>query len=537
LISALASADATDPSSPSDSHDALDAWSRMATDVPNGGFTQFFFNRRGERGVETLADLLESIGVPKAGAVLRDALAVFRTNRSAFAVENPWQGLFGSIKEFDKLDRAFGRLVLSGNRALEDWIRSHIAELATDESGRPIDPELTGTIETLGPTGLVREHLEVKKGKPHGAFREFFDDGTVRKVVFYKAGKTTGDFWPAGRLKRKESKRGPLTIIEWYHPNRQVQKRYVKDRTGYAVEPTRLYHENGTLAEEINVALGKKTGPWRKFFDDGSPELEAEYGPNEQLIVRNAWDDARNQVVKDGTGTFHEEDGRRIDWEYSVFFPNPSSSRDVTELKDGLPHGKKATYSRGRLWIVREYRNGVEDGERTTYFNNGRIQSVTKLMQGKQGKTKSFSKFDHPTPAVVLTVEADEKLYAAWEHVPVDAYPRVLNLDEVRDQLRIPDFLQKVHERNLAKTLQSDYESSDTFDDGIAYFMTVNETGEVTAVRANGSGAYSGGSWDIYPPLLRLLRFEPGRIRGRAIECQVLGWVRHTFIEGKEADR
>ena len=35
--------------------------------------------------------------------------------------------------------------------------------------------------------------LEVKKGKAHGAYREYFHNGLVRKVIFYRSGKTTGD--------------------------------------------------------------------------------------------------------------------------------------------------------------------------------------------------------------------------------------------------------------------------------------------------------------------------------------------------------
>ncbi len=64
------------------------------------------------------------------------------------------------------------------------------------------------------------EYLEVKKSPVETYHREFFVDGTVRKVVFYKSGKVTGDFWPDGQLKRKEFKRGPHLhfIIEWFYP-------------------------------------------------------------------------------------------------------------------------------------------------------------------------------------------------------------------------------------------------------------------------------------------------------------------------------
>jgi antitoxin component YwqK of YwqJK toxin-antitoxin module len=283
-------------------HKAIYAWAKLSMDVPNGGFTQFFYNHRGDEGVEDLVRLLDSVSLPKLGALLRDAVAVYRRHESAFRTDNPWDGLFGSIKEFDKLDRAFDSLLVRGDRILEKWIRSHIEELATNEAGNAIDSQFTGTVEIRQPNGLVGEYLEVKKGKPSGAYREFFDDGTVRKAIFYKSGKVTSDYWPNGQLKRKEFKRGTNTIIEWYYSCGTLQKRYVKNKDGYATEPVRLYHENAQLAEELHTVEGNRRGPWLKFFDDGSPQLQAEYVSDEKLIVRNAWATDRTQVVMDGTG-------------------------------------------------------------------------------------------------------------------------------------------------------------------------------------------------------------------------------------------
>jgi antitoxin component YwqK of YwqJK toxin-antitoxin module len=511
-----------------DHHAAISAWSAAAIDVPNGGFTQFFFNQRGERGVTELAALFDALDLPKAAAVLRDASAVYREHRDKFDVSNPWDGLFGSIEAFDKLDRSFMNVMLRCSRALDSWIRDHIAELATDESGAAIDSKFTGRVEILHPNGQIKESLEVKKGKPHGAYREYFEDGSVRNSVFYKAGKISKDFWPSGQIKRKESKRGKNRMIEWFYPNGSLQKRYVKDKDGYAAEPIRLFHENGQLAEEITRVKRKKHGPWLKFFDDGTPELQAEYIEEEKLIVRNAWNEKRDQVVKDGNGIFFD-DARALDWEYDIYLEH--FFQHEYELKDGIPHGKVTTYDGDVLWRIAHYVDGMPDGESTTYWNNGRIRSVTKYVKGKEAKSKKFPKFNHPVPAVVLSIEANEKLYTAWRHIRVDEYPRPLNLEEIRKQLIVPQFLREVHERNLSGTLKSDYEDCNTFDDGIAYFLTVNESGEVTAATANGSGVYSGGEWDTYPPLLRKLRFAPSRLRGRAIECQVLARVDHTFIE------
>src|SRR6476620_9747053 len=56
---------------------AVVAWSRVSVDVPNGGFTQFFYNHGGDSDVKVLARLLDSLDVPKAGGLLRDAAAVY----------------------------------------------------------------------------------------------------------------------------------------------------------------------------------------------------------------------------------------------------------------------------------------------------------------------------------------------------------------------------------------------------------------------------------------------------------------------------
>jgi antitoxin component YwqK of YwqJK toxin-antitoxin module len=498
--------------------------------VPNGGFAQFFYNHGGADGVAEAARLLDSLDVPRAGDVLHDAVAVYRKHRAKFAVDNPWDGLFGSIKDFDKLDREFGKVQLRGTRALEKWVRANIAKLAADDRGEPIEPRFTGAVEVLQPNGLVGEYLEVKNGKPHGAYREVVDDGTVRRAVFYQSGKVSADFWPTGQVKRKEMKRGPHRVIEWYYASGKLHKRLVQNKDGYAAEPIRVFHENGQLAEELHTVEGDKRGPWLKFFPDGSPKLRAEYKRNEELVVHDAWDDDGKQVVKDGTGTFRV-DARDIDYEYDVYFEDSGWS-EVRELRGGVPHGKATTYDDGVLSAVSHYVDGVKDGEETTYWDNGRVQDVTKYTRGRAGKSKSYPKFDRPVPAVVLTVEADEELYTAWEHPPVDEYPRALNLDEVRKQLRVPDFLREVYERNLARKRKDDYEDWNTFNDGIAYFLTVNEAGQVTAAVANGSKPYSGGSWDVYPPLLRQLKFAPGRVRGRAVPCRVLASVDHTFVEG-----
>ena len=337
--------------------------------------------------------------------------------------------------------------LVTANKAIDKWIRSHIDKLAVADDGQLLDPAFTGTVEIKHPNGVVKESLDVKKGKPNGAYREFFDDGSVRKAAFYKSGEISGDFWPSGQAKKKEMKRGQHKVTEWYHPSGKLQKRIATDKGGDHVEPVQFFYESGQLAEEMTLPVREKAGKWRKYFEDGSLKLEAEFVAKNDEIIHNAWDDDRKHVVKNGTGIF-DDDGRSIDPTYSLVFQ--SQWRDVSELKRGVRHGKATRYNNGVLWSVESYVNGRREGESTYYWDNGRVRSTTKYKAGEEVESRKFPKFDRPAPAVLLNLEADEKLYSAWRHIAVDEYPAVKNLDKIRAKLKVPKFLSEVHERNVA---------------------------------------------------------------------------------------
>ena len=513
----------------SDAQLAVYAWAKVLVDVPNGGLAQFFYNLRGDRGVAPLCDLLASLGQPKPADWLRRATAVYQANAGQFRTDHPWDDVFGKVPAMEKLDKAFGSVGIGkATAAVANWCREHLSELVVGDDGGPIDVSFTGTVEVRRNDGSVAESLAVRKGKADGAYREFFDDGSVRRATFYKAGKETGDYWSDGQPRKREFKRAGRRVVEWYYPSGQVQKRMVMDKAGPA-EPVRLFHENGQLAEEMSKRGFDEVGPWLKFFPDGSPQLEAEFDAEGELVVRNAWEADGRQTVRDGTGTF-ADDARRITPEYALFHEGMWPSKD--QVRDGRRHGRCERYHDGVLWSVSQYLDGKREGESTSYWDNGRVRSATVYLADEVvSEGDDLPKFDRPVPAVVLEVEADAKLYAAWRHMPVDTYPAATNLEAVRGQLQVPAFLRDVYDRNVAGQIKARYEDWNTFDDGSAYILDVDADGTVTNVRANGSGVYSGGSWDVYKPLLAEMRFTPGRIRGRAVACKALAKVSHTFVE------
>jgi antitoxin component YwqK of YwqJK toxin-antitoxin module len=503
-------------------------FARMLVEVPDGGFDQFFYNHRGELGVAEVADLLEAIDVPKAGPLVRKAHDLYQAHLEEFAVDCDKPPI-GTIEGFDAISHAFVDLLPRATRDVEAWARKHIRDLAVGDDGEPIKPLFTGTVEIPQPNGLAGESIEVKKGKPNGAYRQFGDDGGVRTVEFYKGGKKmTGDFWPNGQLMRKESKNKGQNVIEWFYPNGKVQKRYVTDKKGYVSEPVRLFHENGQLAEEVNVVGIHKKGPWLKFFDDGSPRLVAEYGEDKEVTIHDAWNDERVQVMKKGTGKFRH-DGRDILWEYDIFGPN--LREEEMEFKEGRRHGLQRISLMGRVSFENRFDRG-ELVENTTYWDSGRLKSISKYAKGKLVESQQFPKFDRPVPAVVLTLEANEELYNDWEHPPVETYPEPLNRKEVERQFELPAFLKEVDEQNRNKKLESSKDDWSTFKDHATFFVEVNEAGEVTDVEFEGGGKRSVKLRDTFPPLLQQLRFQPAIAKGRPVPGRVLATVNHTFVEG-----
>jgi hypothetical protein len=179
----------------------------------------------------------------------------------------------------------------------------------------------------------------------------------------------------------------------------------------------------------------------------------------------------------------------------------------------------------------RHFKDGVLDGERIDYHDNGRIESKTTYLAGEEIKTEEFPKFDNPRPAVLIAVASTAELYAGWKRQAPDAYPQPKNLDEVRSMVRIPSFLQQVFERNMTKTTKSQHEDINTFSEWMTYFVEIDSQGNVAEVDFRGCSPYSISTATDYPPLIRMLKFEPARRGDKAVPSRAVFRVRHTFVE------
>lgn len=512
----------------------LYAWWTLYGEVHNGGLSQYFYNHT-DAFIPTLVKFLKKIECDELATLLVQARKLYKKHHKAFATLEPFgeEGLFAQMTELAKLDRPVINKLGRAFTKIEKELRTNFAVIAIGDDGQPIEPKFTGEIETSHDNGRPFEQASVKRGTLSGPYRRYLPDGTLEFSCFYEAGEISSNYWPNGQVKHKRTKKGKVTTDEWFFPSGKLQKRYVEDISDKTSEPVRLWYENGQLAEELHKKKSEAFGPWRKYFEDGALKFEAEHRKGETLIIKNAWDESRQQIVKEGKGIYRDE-LFSIDCTYALF--SESSWIREHELQDGIPHGKSTTWHAGVLWSTDSYNKGKQDGLSTLYYNNGRVRMKTTCRNGKDIKTEEFPKFDHPQPVVQVTIESSEERYTGWREPLLDVYPTPKNWAKWEAQIEIPEFLKEIHERHLrGEKPKVSYDSIDTFNDGIGFFVRIDEKGDVAQVAMTGSSVYSIQQHDVYTELLRKLKFTPGKRGKKKVPSRAIVLIDHTFVEGKPA--
>jgi Domain of unknown function (DUF4375) len=195
-------------------HIAVYAWSAVLTNVPNGGFVQFFFNLRGDSGLDTVRKVLDRLGQHEAEQLIGEAASLYQQQKPAFQKNGIWDGLYDSVEGFDQLDTRFS-VVEAAVPAMAQWMREQIPEFFVAEDGTALDPHFNGVVERRGDGDAIVERLEVKNGRAHGVYRAFFEDGSVSQFGAYEAGESLGEYWPSGHLNERDNSR-------WEEANRVV---------------------------------------------------------------------------------------------------------------------------------------------------------------------------------------------------------------------------------------------------------------------------------------------------------------------------
>jgi antitoxin component YwqK of YwqJK toxin-antitoxin module len=233
------------------------------------------------------------------------------------------------------------------------WVENGFYRLL--KTGRPA----TGRLTHYHDNGNVAIRLNVRRGRLHGLWEEFFENGDIDYWCTFANGKR--DFYDEkydkyGRLISSSCwlndqlhgtfKRYELNnlvehaeyqaglrhgLFELYAPTKitLLHGRYIEDQPhGWHV----YRHENGKRKEEQCWDEGVRIGQWRTFYESGKVERD-----------------------------IHYEKGVKVG-EHKLYYENGSLEM-IAKIVNGEPHGATYTYDPyGKLSISQQYKNGVLHG-------------------------------------------------------------------------------------------------------------------------------------------------------------------------------
>lgn len=294
-------------------------------------------------------------------------------------------------------------------------------------SGAPtLERPAEGT--TNYPSGALREEYQyfIDNNEPvwHGAYRAFYEDGTVQTQGFFALGQrdsTWAFFDSTGRKTLehtwKEGRRwsGPFIL---YWPNGEISEHgfyregiwhgsYSSYFQSGQIEIRTQYVNNqlhGTYIEFYETGVRKLVGGYRDGFKSG---LWTHYDEAGTVTLRERYEDGQLREVEqtsvelydDGTvkSTAPLTDGK-IDGVYSEYWPSGARKEETTYVR-GIAHGESVIYwsngvvrekginNNGRkqgVWLTftrggdlsnrATYALGLLTGKYTSYYSNGQMQ-------------------------------------------------------------------------------------------------------------------------------------------------------------------
>jgi len=124
-----------------------------------------------------------------------------------------------------------------------------------------------------------------KNGKPVGEFKRYYDNGTLKSLMFYHPDNDTVDvtfYYQNGKkaaegryyLKQKTGTWKYYSFYEDFLSYVENYKNGIKD--GLSIK----FYANGDTAEILEFSKGQKEGKWEQFFQEGTLKLQAWYKHN-----------------------------------------------------------------------------------------------------------------------------------------------------------------------------------------------------------------------------------------------------------------
>lgn len=252
-----------------------------------------------------------------------------------------------------------------------------------------VDGNIDGEYFSYYPIGekYIEYKVQYKNGKVDGVAYHYFPDGKLLSEMPFKDGYRNGiekKYFYNGNLEyKKEFKAGDL-IGEYfeYHPNGNVLF------TGMCINglfegPFKRYYANGKIEAEIIYSKGKQDGVVKNYDIDGKIFYEYTYKDGE--VIAYKFYNKNGDIIKEAK----KQKG-------AFFYEGYAACGNITSEGsyniEGGKNGEWKFYSDNHILQSKEiYTKNMLDGEKTTFYQNGKIKSVVSFtLDTLQGYYSSF---------------------------------------------------------------------------------------------------------------------------------------------------
>jgi antitoxin component YwqK of YwqJK toxin-antitoxin module len=236
---------------------------------------------------------------------------------------------------------------------------------------------------SFAPEARVEEGVYLNNEK-EGLWKRYWPNGTVRSEIFYEHGKPQGPYkiyYANGKL--EESGRwhdGKLTDrFQRYHSNGLLKEDLKYDQEGNRHGKQNYYHENGTLALEIDMQQGAEHGIQKRYDEQGqlTEERDFDKGKSKAGGVKSYMTPQQTKASQMGAGNIGMDENH---------FTNKAHPFE--------PNGYNVLYDKnGNVCVTGDFMNGKLYNGRVFHYNADGLKTGTEIFtRGKSnGKLASDS--------------------------------------------------------------------------------------------------------------------------------------------------
>lgn len=235
-----------------------------------------------------------------------------------------------------------GTWVIQGSMLKDGGYPAH----ALVEEGNYLNNEKNGLWKRYWPNGAVRSEIYYEHGKPQGPYKLYYSNGKLEEVGRWQGGKLTDRF-------------------QRYHDTGILKEDLTYDSEGNRHGKQQYYHENGTLAMEVDMQKGVEHGVQKRYDEHGQlmEERQIDQGKTKAGGVKSYMTPQQTKAAQMGGGSI-----------------GPDENLKTNGAQPFDPNGHNILYDRhGNVCATGDFMNGTLYNGRVFQYNADGIKTSTEI--------------------------------------------------------------------------------------------------------------------------------------------------------------